>query len=116
MIEKLSGRPFAEFLEEKIFEPLRMKDTGFYVPNGELDRLASLYIGGDAGGLVNAPPTIDAAIMRFDAPRTLPSGGGGMVSTAGDYLKFAQMLLNGGELDGVRILGQETVKQMTSNH
>jgi CubicO group peptidase (beta-lactamase class C family) len=86
------------------------------VPHEKADRLASLYIGGDAGGLVGAPPTIDAAIMRFDTPRALPSGGGGLVSTAGDYLKFSQMLLNGGELNGVRILGPESVKMMTANH
>lgn len=116
LVEKLSGKPFAEFLKERLFDPLGMKDTGFYIPHEKSDRLASLYIGGDAGGLVSAPPTIDAAIMRFDVPRALPSGGGGLVSTAGDYLKFSQMLLNGGEFGGVRILGPESVKMMTTNH
>jgi CubicO group peptidase (beta-lactamase class C family) len=116
LVEKLSGRRFADFLKERIFDPLGMKDTGFYVPKEKQGRFASLYIGGDSGGLVNAPLTIDAAIMRFDTPRTLPSGGGGLVSTASDYLTFSQMLLNGGTLGGVRILGPASVELMRGNH
>jgi CubicO group peptidase (beta-lactamase class C family) len=116
LVEKLSGKPFPQFLKERIFDPLRMKDTGLWVPPEKLNRFASLYKGTDTGKLALAPPTIDAAIMRFDTQPVLPSGGGGLVSTAGDYLRFAQMLLNGGEFDGVRILSPESVKLMRANH
>ncbi len=114
LIEKLSGMPLADFMREKIFEPLGMKDTGFYVPKDKWDRLATLYTTNKEGQLV--PQTESLAGLDFSKPPTMPSGGGGLVSTAHDYLRFGQMLLNGGELDGVRILAPATVKLMTSNH
>lgn len=115
IIEKLSGMPFPEFLEKRIFKPLGMKDTGFYVPKEKRKRFATLYGGGPNGKLVAigeaSGPKADFASMP-----AAPSGGGGLVSTAHDYGRFAQMLLNHGELDGVRILSPSTVTLMTSNH
>jgi CubicO group peptidase (beta-lactamase class C family) len=113
LIQKLSGKPFAQFLQERIFEPLGMTDTGLYVPKEKWDRFATTYERTDRGELV---ATSDFPTYHFDREPALPSGGGGVVSTAGDFLKFEQMLLNGGELAGVRILGPETVNLMTENH
>lgn len=114
LVQKLSGMPLADFMREKIFEPLGMKDSGFYVPKDKWDRFASLYKTDEQGKLI--PVTEPLAGITYSSPPSLPSGGGGLVSTAHDYLRFAQMLLNGGELDGVRILAPATVKLMTSNH
>ncbi len=114
IVQKLSGMPLADFMRQRIFEPLRMKDTGFYVPKVKWSRLATLYTGNKGGELV--PFTGPALGLDFSKPPTMPSGGGGLVSTASDYLRFAQMLLNGGELDGARILAPATVKLMSSNH
>jgi len=111
LVEKLSGKPFADFVRERIFLPLGMKDTGFYVPTDKLDRVASVYQG-DA--------TSDSAKMPKDPgisqPPGLPSGGGGLYSTAEDYLRFAQMVLNGGALNGVRLVAPSTIELMRSNH
>jgi CubicO group peptidase (beta-lactamase class C family) len=111
IIEKLSGQTFPDFLQKRLFGPLGMKDSGFFVPHDKRNRFATLY-GPDANG--------DLAVSRnpndYSVQPTSPSGGGGMVSTAQDYMRFAQMLLNGGELDGVRILAPSTVLLMTSNH
>jgi CubicO group peptidase (beta-lactamase class C family) len=114
IVQKLSGMPLADFMRTRIFEPLGMKDTGFYVPKENWSRLATLYRANKDGELV--PFTGPALGLDFSKPPTMPSGGGGLVSTAQDYLRFAQMLLNGGELDGVRILAPPTVKLMSSNH
>ena len=113
LVQQLSGKPFAQFLQERIFEPLGMTDTAFYVPRNKWDRFATLYERTDKGDLVIAPgfPT-----YHFDREPGLPSGGAGLVSTAGDFLKFEQMLLNGGELAGVRILGPTTLSLMRANH
>jgi CubicO group peptidase (beta-lactamase class C family) len=112
LVEKLSGQSFPEFLRTRIFEPLGMKDTAFFVPENRLSRLATTYTwNGASNGL--APMPRDPAVSK--APG-LPSGGGGLYSTAGDYLRFAQMLLNGGELDGVRLLAPSTVNLMRTNH
>jgi CubicO group peptidase (beta-lactamase class C family) len=102
VVEVASSQPFDRFLENRIFGPLHMVDTGFYVPEANLGRL------------VEAP---EARPPQFDVtrPRKLLSGGGGLVSTAVDYLHFCQMLLNGGERDRVRILAAKTVKEMTTN-
>lgn len=105
-MEVLSGMPLDEFLQQRIFGPLGMKDTGFYVPSEKAERLVRYYGVGQDGGLQSAPNS-----EYLTKPRLL-SGGGGLVSTVGDYLKFAQMLLNGGELDGVRILSREGVDLM----
>jgi CubicO group peptidase (beta-lactamase class C family) len=88
-----------------------MKDTGFYVPQEKWDRFATLYEGDEKGAMVASSPD-----GRFATQPTMPSGGGGLVSTAQDYMRFAQMLLNRGELDGVRILSPASVALMTSNH
>ena len=103
IVEVVSGQPFDQFLQTRIFKPLGMVDTGFFVPQDKLSRLVDPVPGG-------RPPLWD--ITR---PTTLFSGGGGLASTAPDYLRFAQMLLNGGTLDGVRILSAATVKQMTTS-
>jgi CubicO group peptidase (beta-lactamase class C family) len=113
IIEKLSGQTFPDFVQQHILGPLGMKDSGFYVPKGKLNRFATLYGGGPNGELV-APGNTSGG--DFTSPPLMPSGGGGMVSTAEDYLRFAQMLLNGGELNGVRILAPSSVKLMTTNH
>ena len=103
VIEVASGQPLDQFFEARIFKPLGMIDTGFFVPEAKLGRLVDPIATG-------RPRTWDVT-----KPTTLFSGGGGLVSTAPDYLRFCQMLLNGGELDGVRILSAKTVKQMTTN-
>jgi len=115
LIEKISGKPLAEFMEERIFKPLRMTDTAFFVPKEKRSRFATVYSGGPDGKLV---VTGEASGPKADyvAMPGAPSGGGGLVSTAAYYARFAQMLLNHGELDGARILSPATVDLMTSNH
>jgi CubicO group peptidase (beta-lactamase class C family) len=110
LVEKLSGKPFADFLRERIFLPLGMKDTGFFVPQDKLDRVASIYQG-DATAASAMPK--DPGISQ---PPGMPSGGGGLYSTAGDYLRFAQMVLNGGELNGVRLVAPSSIELMRTNH
>jgi CubicO group peptidase (beta-lactamase class C family) len=104
VVEIASGQPLDQFFESRIFKPLGMVDTGFFVPEAKLARLVDPI---DSGGW---PP-----LWNLTKPTTLFMGGGGLASTAPDYLRFCQMLLNGGELDGVRILSPETVRQMTTN-
>lgn len=113
LVQKLSGMPLPEFMHERIFEPLGMKDTGFYVPADKWSRFATLYGVNKDGQLI---PYAGDLNIDFSKPPALPMGGGGLVSTAHDYLRFAQMLLNRGELDGARILAPATVKLETSNH
>jgi CubicO group peptidase (beta-lactamase class C family) len=115
LVEKLSGQSLPDFMQQHIFGPLGMKDSGFYVPKEKRKRFATSYSENANGELVSGAMA-DGLPTDYAAPPAMASGGGGMVSTAQDYLRFAQMLLNGGELDGVRILGPETVKLMTSNH
>jgi len=110
-VEVVSGQPFDVFLRERLFEPLGMHDSGFDVPSSKRDRSARTY--GHSGP--------DRALVLGDTVGVTPlagnfSGGAGLKSTAGDYARFAQMLLNGGELDGVRILGKKTIELMTVNH
>lgn len=112
LIEALSGQPLDEFFEERIFDPLKMTDTAFYVPSDKLDRMTVNYGPGGENGL---KPIDAAATSQFATKPAFLSGGGGLVSTADDYLRFCQMMLNKGELDGVRILKPETVAQMTEN-
>lgn len=112
VVEVAADMPFAEFLRERIFQPLGMTDTDFWVPQEKAHRLAALYSRDEAGALVEHNPTP----FRYDRPTQNPSRGGGLVSTTGDYFRFAQMLLNRGELDGVRLLGRKTVEWMTTNH
>ncbi|MDK1023167.1 MAG: serine hydrolase domain-containing protein [Gammaproteobacteria bacterium] len=113
LVELISGERFDQFLQEQIFEPLGMLDTGFSVPESKVHRLAANYerTADDGLQLTDSPET-----SRYTQEVTYFSGGGGLVSTARDYLRFAQMLLNKGELEGERILGRKTVELMTSNH
>ena len=108
VVEVVSGQPFDQFLEARLFKPLGMIDTGFYVPEAKLSRLvdppADNWIG---------PP--DSVLADVTTPTKLFSGGGGLVSTAADYLRFCQMLLNDGKFDGARILSPATVRRMTTN-
>lgn len=115
LVEVMSGQRLDEFLQERIFEPLDMTDTHFYLPASKLGRFAALYRPDAEGKIALAEaPTAES---RFVAePHTYFSGAGGLVSTARDYFRFHQMMLNGGELDGARILGRKTVELMTANH
>jgi len=112
-VQVVSGMPFEQFLQERIFNPLKMVDTGFDVPPDKMDRLAKLYENGPDKALrpVAKPPYGTYA----EAGKGFPSGGGGLFSTINDYFRFGQMLLNGGTLDGKRILGRKTVEFMTVN-
>ena len=112
LVEKISGQTFAEFLRTRIFDPLGMKDTGFYVPTAKLPRVARIHADAPNGSL--APPADN--IDDFAVSPVGPSGGGGLFSTADDYLRFAQMLLNGGEFGGTRYLSPRTVQMMRTNH
>ncbi len=113
IIEKLSGKSLPDFIRENIFLPLGMKDAGFFVPAGKRDRFATMYVNDEQGHMV--PDTRNNYGTYSEQPG-MPSGGGGMVSTAEDYYRFAEMLANGGELDGHRILSPATVKLMATNH
>jgi len=112
IVQKLSGMPFEEFLEKRIFKPLSMVDTGFYVPADKLKRLAEFYSYGKDGRLEVVRGGLN---HDFSAKPALSSGGGGLVSTAADYMRFCQMLLNGGKLDGVRLLSPRSVELMRTN-
>lgn len=126
LVEVLSGMRFGEFLEKRIFLPLGMEDTGFRVPGDKLGRLATLYSpkGTVAGSNVvwqlsdsrELVPADLAATRNFHEGELFESGGGGLVSTAADYMRFCMMILNGGKLHGVRLLSPMTVDLMTSNH
>jgi len=113
LVELIANMPFDAFLEQRIFAPLHMTDTGFYVPKEKIDRFAALYSAADNGGLELTDPP---ATGEYSKPPSLFSGGGGLVSTTTDYVQFAQMVLNGGELNGTRLLGRKTIEFMTTNH
>lgn len=113
VIERASGQPLDAFLEERIYRPLDMNDTGFYCPPEKAHRFAALYLSEDGGPLRRAGK--DDWGRQFDKPPTLLSGGGGLVSTARDYLHFLMMVQNGGELFGQRVLKPETVALMTTD-
>ncbi|MHA6631928.1 serine hydrolase domain-containing protein [Pseudonocardia sichuanensis] len=112
LVERASGRPFAEFLRERIFEPLGMRDTGFTVPAADVDRFTAAYGVGEDGALAPYDPREGGAWSREPA---FPEGAGGLVSTAGDYLAFARMLRDGGTYGGQRLLSRRAVALMTSN-
>jgi CubicO group peptidase (beta-lactamase class C family) len=129
LIEIISDRPLDVYLQENLFAPLEMVDTGFYVPEDKLDRFAAMY------GSLRIEES-DSTVIKWlglaaqgvnqllagpkdsleSHPHKVFRGGNGLVSTAGDYLRFGQMLLNGGELEGTRILGRKTVELMVANH
>lgn len=118
VIERVSGMSLDEFLRDHILEPLGMEDTHFYLPADKRDRLATVYMRTDSTGLSRAPEegTMMSQGAYVDGPRRSFSGGAGLLSTARDYARFLQMLLNGGELDGTRILSPGTVALMTTDH
>jgi CubicO group peptidase (beta-lactamase class C family) len=123
LVEVVSGKTLDEFFRERIFDPLRMKDTYFFPPKEKLGRLAAVYERSEDGQLkkVSEEPIVDGSFVYsidypYNGPRRYFSGGGGLCSTAPDYMRFCQMLLNGGELDGARILSRKTVELMTTNH
>jgi CubicO group peptidase (beta-lactamase class C family) len=113
IIERISGLPLGEFMQQRLFGPLRMKDTGFYVPAFKKDRFAALKAYDATTKSLVAPS--GTLVFDYSRPPGAASGGAGLVSTASDYLRFSQMLLNGGELDGVRILAPATVRLLASN-
>jgi CubicO group peptidase (beta-lactamase class C family) len=116
LIEKISGQPLDRFLQERILDPLGMVDTHFYLPADKADRLAALYTVAQNEwgpiGLIDSPATS----AKVTGPTTFFSAGGGLLSTAADYARFAQALLNRGLLDNARIIGRKTVELMTINH
>ncbi len=114
LVEVVSGMPFEEFLQTRLFGPLGMVDTGFSVPPEKQDRFAALYRPNKEGGMERIEDR--GTRLANGAINFFPSGGGGLASTAADYIRFSQMLLNGGELDGVRILGKKTVELMRYPH
>lgn len=113
LVQKISGERFEDFLKRRIFDPLGMVDTGFHVRDGQAHRLASCYQPTKDGGIELID---DAAKSSFLKPPTFVSGGGGLVSTAGDYMKFARALLNGGQANGHRLVSRKTLDFMTENH
>jgi CubicO group peptidase (beta-lactamase class C family) len=117
VVEKASGLPLDEFFRTRIFEPLKMRDTSFFLSPEKRDRLATVYAAKEGGGGIERAPNPQRGQGDYvDGPRQCFSGGAGLLSTASDYARFLQMLLNGGELDGVRLLGPKTVELATSNH
>jgi CubicO group peptidase (beta-lactamase class C family) len=113
LVEVLGDQPFDAFLQEHIFRPLGMVDTGFTVPEGSLDRFTANHARQPDKSLVVTDDPYDSI---YGKPRALLSGGGGLVSTIGDYARFCEMLRRGGEIDGKRVLGRETLRFMTRNH
>ena len=116
LIEKISGQKLDAFLQKRILDPLQMSDTHFYLPQEKAGRLAAGYAfaRNEWGmfGLLDSPATSSKVL----GPKTYLSPGGGLLSTAGDYARFAQMMLNGGALDGARIIGRKTIDLMTTSH
>lgn len=113
LVEVLSGQALDDFFDDRIFSQLGMEDTGFHARENQLERLASLYIPDAVSGRAVRSGRLSSAAEREPA---MLSGGGGLVSTIGDYYRFTRLLLNGGELDGVRLLGPRTIEYMTRNH
>jgi len=122
LVEVISGMTLDEFLRERIFNPLKMKDTHFFLPQKKRDLLAALYEPTRDGGIKKYPDgVVERGTFRFSAsfpyegPKTYFSGGSGLCSTISDYVRFLQMFLNGGKLDGVRLLSRKSVELMTIN-
>lgn len=122
IVEVASGKSFDAFLRERIFVPLKMVDTDFHVPDAKWARFATAYTSDGANGIraMKDPESFGnthmSPVQFYKAPKRYFSGGAGLASTAADYLRFAQMLLNGGELDGVRLLSPKTVELMARSH
>jgi CubicO group peptidase (beta-lactamase class C family) len=114
LIEVISGRPLDQFLQERLLGPLQMRDTHFYLPASKLSRLTALYeLDANRQLKLLEAPTSASPSLQLDSYFSATSG---LLSTAGDYFRFHQMMLNGGELDGVRVLGRKTVELMTADH
>lgn len=123
LIGKISGMPFEQFLKERILDPLGMNDTDFHVPADKAHRLAACYSANPQGDMTfhateRKGMTLqdDPKTSSFLSPPSFISGGGGLCSTAADYLTFCRALINGGEVGGVRLIGPKTLQLMTSNH
>jgi CubicO group peptidase (beta-lactamase class C family) len=116
IVERLSGMSLGEFMRTRIFQPLGMKDTGFYVDPAKVGRMATLYLADPRTGRLTEAKEIAGlpAKVRTEPP-TYQSGGVDLLSTAGDYARFCQMILNGGELDGVRLLSPASIGLMGAN-
>lgn len=122
VVEIASGMSLDAFFRERIFKPLGMSDTSFAVPDSKWSRMATVYAPDGNGGIrpMRDPETFSNAVMSpvayYKAPKTYLSGGAGLTSTVHDYTRFAQMLLNGGALNGARLLSPKTIEMMTANH
>lgn len=122
VVEVVSGQPFQVFVRDRILKPLRMADTDFTVPEAKWSRMATMYSPDGSGGLrpMKDPESFGNALMSpiatYKEPKTYYSGGAGLVSTARDYARFAQLLLNGGALDGTRLLSPKSIELMTASH
>ncbi len=122
VVEVASGMKFEDFLRSRIFKPLKMTDTDFFVPESKWSRVATVYSPDGNGGIraMRDPETFGNTVMSpvayYKTPKTYFSGGAGLVSTAADYARFAHMLLNGGVLEGVRLLSPKTIQLMTVSH
>ena len=120
IVEKISGKPFGQFLQENVFGPLKMKDTGFYTGPDKAKRLAAVYVAEyvnkrPTGKIAEADELFGNKMPDYSKPPAMESGGGGLVSTTMDYARFCQMMLNGGELDGVRVLSPASIELMDTN-
>ena len=122
LVEVVSGMPLDQFFAERIFQPLGMTDTHFFIPEAKRERLATVYERSGDGPIRRKPkePTVAGSLIYstdypYNGPQTYFSGGAGLVSTASDYVRFAQMILNRGEFDGVRLLSRKTVELMTTH-
>jgi len=117
LVEVISGMPFADYLQEHIFGPLGMTDTAFHITEDKFDRFAKLYqsnfMDGSFHEFMGSP---HIPLKDYSKPTRTPGGGGGLISTTEDYLKFTHMLLNKGEYEGTRIIGRKTLEFMTTNH
>jgi CubicO group peptidase (beta-lactamase class C family) len=113
LVEKLSGKTLGEFMHDNIFKPLGMNDTSFHIDEAKRSRFATLYAWSNKGEL--APTNGGNVALDYSKEPTMPSGGGGLTSTTQDYLRFCQMVLNGGELNGVRIISPSSVALMRTN-
>ncbi len=110
LVEVVSGKTLDEYFREQIFAPLGMTDTFFYVPSAKLPRLATAYVKGEDGKLAKIPAS------KHESPGHFYSGAGGLAGTTEDYLRFTQMLLNGGQWNGKRLVSRKTIELMTANH
>ena len=114
LVERISGVPYERYVREHVLDPLKMRETRYFVPPGDRGRLAPIYNRSDAGVLTRAP---DSTALAYNTGRwPLTPGGWGLTSTVDDYMRFARMLVNGGTLDGVRVLKPETVQLMATSH